>query len=360
VRDMTKTARTAMLNPPYSRTSLGLGTRILILFSGAALTSSLWAQRELGTLEIMSRRADFVLVAKKSRSWVERERRYVRFQIQDRLRGRIGDSIVLDEPAPGGQSNRRFCGSAIAFLSSKKTYILFLKGEENAVRLLSGERSILEDSTSRRSAIAALLRTKNPRDRARILVSQLNAKDRRIAEDAALALPILPGLESSNAGTKARIRATFENLLRAKKRDLMTFALLRTMARLDPMRAARSAWGLALEKESGALGDYGRFLLKRALPIGVTLRSIPSTTNATIRGQVANLLASTRRKEVIPTLLALANKTVGEEQIKTSALLLGLGLKEQNLPKSLTKDQKTQAKELAKRFSKPHFRSILR
>ncbi len=361
--DHKDTVRGRMSNTVHIRAAIHLGHASPLAILGALgaiafLAGNLPAQRELGTLEHMSRRADFVLVAKVSRSWIESERRHVRFQIQDRLKGRIGDTIVLSEAAPGNLKDTRFCGSAIAFLSSTKNYLLFLKGSENAPRLLAGERSVVEDSKSRRAAIAALLRTKNSRDRARILVSQLGAKDPRIAQDAALALPILPGLETSDAGTKATLRASLENRLRANKRDLVTFALLRCMVRLDPLRAARSSWGLALTKDSGALGDYGRFLLRRALPISATLRSIPSTKNAVVRGQVINLLAATRRKEVIPTLLALANKATSAERVKTSAILLGLGLKERDLPKALTPDQKTQAKQLAKLFAKPRFRSI--
>jgi hypothetical protein len=366
MRIINQTSEATMNNPSHRNTMslkrilhMTLGLQPLSLI-GAVLftTGSLCAQRELGTLEHMSRRADFVLIAKVSRSWIESDRRFVRFQVQDRLRGRIGDSLVLNEAAPLSLQDKRFCGSAIAFLSPQKSYLLFLKGHEKSLHLLAGERSVIEDSMSRRAAISALLRTKSPRDRARILVSQLGAKDPRIAEDAALALPILPRLESCDPGTKATLRAILENRLRGHQHDILTFALLRSMVRLDPLRAARSSWDLALGKNKGALGDYGRFLLKRTLPIAATLRSLPSTKDALTREQVINLLAATRRKEVIPTLLALANKAPSQERVRTSAILLGLGLKERDLPKGLTPNQKNQAKQLAALFAKPRFRSI--
>ncbi|HHI81496.1 MAG TPA: hypothetical protein ENK02_16155 [Planctomycetes bacterium] len=339
---------------------LGFLRRGMGLFAFLAMASILPAQRELGTLEHLSRKAGYVLVTKVSRSWIEGERRFVRFQVRDKLKGRFGDNLVLSEAAPMGNKEQRYCGSGIAFLSRQKTYLLFLAGSEQDPRLLAGGRSIVEDSPSRRAAVAALLRTKDPRGRARILVSQLGAQDRRIAEDAALALPILPGLERSDPGTQGILRASLENRLRSNKRDLITFALLRAMARLDPQRAAGSAWRLALDPKSGALGDYSRFLLRRSLPIAATLRSLPRPRDAATRAQVIDLLAATRNKAVIPALLSLAKQAAPKERVKTSAILLGLGLRERDLPKGLSPDQKLEAKQLSKLWDKPRFRSIRR
>jgi hypothetical protein len=181
------------------------------------------------------------------------------------------------------------------------------------------------------TAIDALVRTREMAARIRLLAAHLGHRSPRVREDAALALPFMPGLEQVDPATKEVIGGALEVASREPDGPC-TFGLLMTAARVLPAKGAETAWKLFLDRKRTRLHGFAERYLREQLPGPVMVGTAPvNTRDVKDRVRVARVLGHSRLREARVSLERLAMDERETVRFEAVSGLLRLGVDAKSL-----------------------------
>ena len=272
----------------------------------AAIANLTPAQKAGTTLVGLADRADTVVVARVVRaSDPDPMTRAWTFVRQETLRGSAPAAFELREPSG------RACGRALQGLLPGQRLLLFLSTNGGATGSLDlvarSSRTAPLASQATVGHVRALLRTTDPHGRARLLVGALTHPEPRIAEDAALALPTLAGLDRLTAAERAPIVSALRNAAANEAATLPSLARTAQRLRLDD-DAVDALLPVFLDGRS--LRDFYLATLPR-FDHGVVARRLASARLATSSDEHRAVLLAARLQtaEVLPLLWRIARTT---------------------------------------------------
>ncbi len=165
-------------------------------------------QDEASALASMLDRADVVAVVRTLAVRTEPGASIrVTLRLERRLKGDAQDLVTLEEP--DGQT----CGRALQGLVPGQRLLACLRQRGEVLVPCAGGGRGLPLATSAVIAHAQALLAADVRGRALLLVGALRADDARVAEDAALALALTPGIETAGAETRAEVVAALRDAM---------------------------------------------------------------------------------------------------------------------------------------------------
>ena len=314
----------------------------------------LHAQQEASTLEELCRRSRFVATARLAEQHETQTSHEARFVASRWWKGERKGDLTFTEAA------RVHCGSALHGLETGKDYVLFFEARGTRLRVLGGRRGLLLRSKDIEAAIQAMLNTSDPAARARLLAVQLSHEDRRIREDAALALANLPGLEASSPETRKLLLKHLDLEIQARTPSRLD-SLLLASSRIDARGSAERAWTLALDERHAERSSLGREVLLRKIGSETTLTTVPMTRARTHRSRLLLLevLTGTRSPRALPWVEKLLTPKDPVLQREVAISMLTLGSKPRELSKVLGKELVLQAETLRnQRSRKPRLKAI--
>jgi len=268
------------------------------------------AQLEASTLAQLARRSPLVFVARVDSTVAAGGTRTVVLSVSKRLRGKPAGKVSFSEPVGA------HCGSTLAGLMRHQIVIVFARSAGDRLVVEGGRRGILTAGRGVEQAVTSLITTKRADTRARLLASQLSHGNRRVREDAALALAIEPGLERVDADSRQRVLGALAEEMKLGNTNKLV-SLLTAATRIAPATAARSAWQLALA--GGRLQPLAERMLTQELPAATVSSTVPQSALATTRTRLTltRVLAHTKSVRNLPLLRELA--TDRSTEVRTAA-----------------------------------------
>lgn len=225
------------------------------------------AQRQASTLEAMTRKATIIATIVVGTTERQGETLRVAFAPERYLRGRLATATVLRE------LDHRHCGSACRGLTRGARLVLFANEIQGRITPLGGSRGLVHLGRGELAAIEALLATQAAAPRIRLVAAQLDHAAPRVRDDAALALPLMAGLEDVDDATKSKIVQALRDELESDGTRM--FGLLLATVRAAPRVAAAAAWQLRLDRQRRRLHGFAQRLLVRDLPARSVLDAAP-------------------------------------------------------------------------------------
>ncbi|MCA8968562.1 MAG: hypothetical protein KDC95_02215 [Planctomycetes bacterium] len=233
----------------------------------ACVTSSpIHAQKQATTVFSLAKRTPLVLHVRVTDRRESGEALRITFTMLEALRGNPTVALELEE------LGAHHCGAACHGLEVGSRMILFATERDGQLRVRGGSRGLLHESDERMALMRTLVAEPEPAAMIRLVTGALNSKDSRIAEDAALALATLPGLERMKDDDRARLELAVETELRASSSRL--FGLLTASTRVSPTFAAKTAWSLWLEPRRAPWHSVAKCVLVEDVPAQVTTESV--------------------------------------------------------------------------------------
>ncbi len=300
-----------------------------IFFLTLLVTAPLASQKQATTLERLTKSTPLILHASIENVALANETLAVTFTPIEVLRGTLTSAARLVEPG------HRHCGCALHGLKRGQRVLLFLDQRRSGLATRGGGRGIVMTDRGALDAVRALVKVTAVTARIGLLVNQLAHASPRVREDAALALPTLPRLETADQRSKTAISAALDSA--AKTASPALVGLLIADARTTPDHAARVAWAIYLT--ANGIAPLASRVLLEEIPVAATLRAAPLTAlrNDVARIRVARLLADTgaaTARPLVTQLLTTSNRTVRRE---AAVALLALGSTKAVVEKSVGK-----------------------
>ena len=291
-----------------------------ILFVLMLSAVSLPAQHSASTLEQLTRRAPVVLDVRMDFERIDGATRVVQFTVLRQLRGKSSASFTLAEPA------QQHCGSMLSGLVKGERYWVFAQSNSGQLVPIGASRGVVHATNASTQAIEALLRVAAGASRLRVLAEQLSSGDRRVSQDAALALPHVVGLETAAAAVRAKIRLQVGQAVATA--DASAPHLLLAYARSEPSRAARLAWSIVAKPPRPELERPAAELLLRALPAKVASETAPIANEEDPERQLrmARVLVAIAPNEATSAARRWLNTSAGVSRVHASAALIALGV----------------------------------
>lgn len=177
---------------------------ILLLFA-----APLMAQDQASTLARLTDSSPAVAVVRVLRATDPDSLHHrVLFATEDRLKGQLPLRFEITEPAGRG------CGRALHGLVQGTWLVAFVRWDSGQVRLsVSSARSLAPAAAELVDHVRGLVRIGAGAGRAGLLAEALSSSNRRVRQDAALSLPILPDLQRADRGARARMTAALPEFL---------------------------------------------------------------------------------------------------------------------------------------------------
>ncbi|MCR9243833.1 MAG: hypothetical protein NXI31_02295 [bacterium] len=274
----------------------------LAVLTGLALAAAANPQQQATTLARASERAAVIVVATVT-SVTEPVPGFKRvaWQTDSRLRGTIGNTFALLEPAGA------CCGRSLFALSAGERRLLFLERRSTGLHPFGGGRGVLEPTLELREHVAALLSASTQQTRATLLARHLDHSNQRIALDAAHALAEYRGVQLA-AADKQRVVTALE---RAVARGHTTAAALLdvTLETRDPALLDR-ALALYLAESHKDRARLLRSGLSRTDPARVTARlPVSLKRDPAVELRAAELLRALPAAQGAPALANLLGST---------------------------------------------------
>ena len=185
-------------------------------------------------------------------------------------------------------------------------------------------------------AVRSLISKKQDGERIEVLSLQIDETDKRISEDACLALAIARGLEQADPVSKNRIRNALAKSIESPGAGVKVSGLLSAMLRVDRVVAAKTSWQLLLDKKHKALHGLAEQTLSRSLSVTTMLKSAPplrTLDDETCR-RVLNLLGNRKSKLASPLVRSLLENSKGQARKFAAMTLLRLGSSRKDLERS--------------------------
>jgi hypothetical protein len=259
------------------------------------------AQQQASTFDALCRAADWIVQARVVGRSQQADRLRVRFAAVRSLRGDGPETFELMEPA--GPS----CGRALFGLLPGAGCVAFLERDGRGLRLCASTSRALSTPNPALLAHLEALIDAGPGERLAALLDGLGSPDRRIADDAALALAVLPGLEAAPAACGETVLAALARGLAEQSPGVA--GLLTATARCRPPRGVDLLlpWylrGQTPEFERLLHGTLGHF---RPADLGAALPAAAAAASAAPRAaerllRIADLLEDRDRVQVLAAL----------------------------------------------------------
>ena len=327
---------------------------ILAIF---ALLSSTPAQKQASTLFALARRAPLVLRVQVEKSEHVAKRLRLQFKLIEALRGSPRNALLLEEALA------RHCGASCAGLEVGQALLFF--GEEIAGKLHSrgAARGLVHETQARLAAVRALLAAKDDRQRLSLALSWLEDSDARIADDAALALPLLQGLEDLDTKDKLTLQTALTKTSPARPSRL--YGLLLATTRAAPDFAIDRSLKLWFDhSKQGWHGLAQAVLLQEVARSKLVTQLSKAKLDVVQRARTAELFYgdNTARRDASTTqfLRRLAHDDSPSVRREALATLLEAGSKPAELGPAIDRRSLTEARALLRerQSTRPRFRAI--
>lgn len=234
------------------------------------------------TIITLAKRAPLVLRVVVRESTTHGDRKRVRLELVEALRGSPPRDLTIEE------LHARHCGSCAHGLTRNARLLVFASARDQKLHVLGAARGLVHETPERLTLVRKLLDTQISK-LAGTVVPLLTSSDERIASDAALALPSLPGVEALDNANKARMATALAAAEKAP--DAKLYGLVLACARALPETAARSSWRLWLDADRRAWHGLASDVLLRECAPEITCASVEvARLSSTARARVARLL----------------------------------------------------------------------
>lgn len=175
-----------------------MNSMLRLLSSMVGLLGFAYGQDQASTLLRCAERADLVVRATvvaatdPSPDWHRLE-----FRTTEVLKGQLGNGFAVLEPAGA------CCGRSLFTLQAGDRCLLFLQRQGPTLHPLAGSRGVVADEPATAAHVRELLAATADGQRAELLATALTSPVARVADDAAQALAVLPGLQLGPRGRAA-------------------------------------------------------------------------------------------------------------------------------------------------------------
>lgn len=265
----------------------------------------------------------------------------VTLRLERHLAGQGPDLVTLEEPDGQG------CGRALLGLVPGQRVLACLRRRGDTFVPCTGGGRGLPLATPALVQHAQDLIAADPRARVQLLVAALSASDTRIREDAALALPLMAGLESANDAARAAVVAALTDAISTSARTVPS--LLVAGARLGARGVIDVVLPLHLAGDDAPYGDAFVVALTQIDPTGTAerLAHLPLASGE-MRLRAVRLLRRLDVEAATPALWAVLRQAAEPGvRVQACAALLAAGARPVELRASVDPDALAAAIQLA-------------
>lgn len=329
----------------------------LCLAALAFFASPVAGQDEASTLAWMLDHADVVSVAGVRAVRTEPGAMVrVTLRLERQLAGQGPDLVTLEEPDGHG------CGRALLGLVPGQRVLACLRRRGDVFVPCAGGGRGLPLATPALVQHAQELLAADPRARVQLLVAALSASDARMREDAALALPLMAGLEGADDAARAAVVAALTDAIPTSARTVPSLLVAGT--RLRARGIVDVVLPLHLAGDDAPFGDAFLVALTEIDPRGTAdrLARLP-LPSAEVRLRAIRLLRRLDVEAATPALWAVLRQAAESGvRVQACAALLAAGARAVDLRASVDAEALAAAEQLAApapprlRFVRPRVR----
>lgn len=265
----------------------------------------------------------------------------VTLRLERHLAGQGPDLVTLEEPDGHG------CGRALLGLVPGQRVLACLRRRGDAFVPCAGGGRGLPLATPALVQHAQELLAADPRARVQVLLAALSASDARIREDAALALPLLAGLEDGDDAARAAVVAALTDAIPTSARTVPS--LLIAGARVGARGIVDVVLPLHLAGDDAPFGDAFVVALTRIDPTGTAerLARLPLASGE-VRLRAVRLLRRLEVEAATPALWAVLRQAAEPGvRVQACAALLAAGARPSDLRDTVDPDALAAAMQLA-------------